>query len=654
MEWHGKISLTQYYAGTADLEEDQLGGRLHNDTSHETGPSQPRRHLKYSDGVNPVALVPQPSDDPNDPLNWPLAERDRILAILCVLSVIASTLSPLLAANTLTLTLHFRRSFTDIALLTGYHLLGVAVGGLIFVPSARVWGKRHLYLLGTVIVIFSSIWGGASSHSYTSLLWARVFQGIGLAPFEALVNASVADLFFVHERGKRMALSALALFGGAFFTPVVVGKMTSTLGWEWCFWFIAIFTGCMLPLVIFYCPETTFVRDNEADGGREMFELGEDSDRQRQAYSGDGVEDRVSSSTGYDDRDGIAHEMLDYSNNGSVNSDAALSHELKGQQHQHSRLEKDDTTAHFAVKSSSPTTMATSTPSTLATKRERTPYLQTLRLFPRTRFTKTPYHLLLLRPLPLLISHPTILYASVTQGLLIGWTVLIGIILAAIMLLPPLSFNEVETGYMYVGAFIGALIGFAISGFMADYIPTRIIAKKYNNGVWEPEFRLILVIPQVILGCAGLYGFGIVSNDVRKYGWFWPDFFFALEVAGMVVGAVAASLYVADSCAGGDSDDSVHRGGSSSTEDSASARGSGGLQVEAFTAMLIFKNVFSFGLTWSGYDWLVEAGIRKVFIAVASVQLGVLVLSTVLMYVFGKRNRAFFARHDILAWFKLR
>ena len=84
------------------------------------------------------------------------------------------------------------------ALLTGYHLLGVGVAGFFFVASARVWGKRHLFLLGTVLIIISSAWGGASGHSYKSLLWARIVQGVGLAPFEALVNAAVGDLYFVH------------------------------------------------------------------------------------------------------------------------------------------------------------------------------------------------------------------------------------------------------------------------------------------------------------------------------------------------------------------------------------------------------------------------------------------------------------------------
>ncbi|KAL9118967.1 MAG: hypothetical protein Q9187_004478 [Circinaria calcarea] len=160
--------------------------------------------LKY-DGS--IILVPQPSDDPNDPLNWPLWKRDTILAILSIISIIASTLSPLLAANTITLSLYFRRDFTAMALLTGYHLCGVGVAGVIFVASARVWGKRHLYLLGTILIIIGSAWGGASGRNYKSLLWARIIQGVGLAPFEALVNASVGDLYFVHVSFVRESFS---------------------------------------------------------------------------------------------------------------------------------------------------------------------------------------------------------------------------------------------------------------------------------------------------------------------------------------------------------------------------------------------------------------------------------------------------------------
>lgn len=57
-----------------------------------------------------------------------------------------------------------------------------------------------------------------------------------------------------------MALSNVALFGAAFLTPVIVGKITHTLGWQWTFYLVAIFTGAALPLMVFLVPETAFRR----------------------------------------------------------------------------------------------------------------------------------------------------------------------------------------------------------------------------------------------------------------------------------------------------------------------------------------------------------------------------------------------------------
>jgi MFS family permease len=57
-----------------------------------------------------------------------------------------------------------------------------------------------------------------------------------------------------------MALSNVALFGGSFLTPVLVGKITYTLGWQWTFYLVAIFTAAALPFMIFFVPETAFRR----------------------------------------------------------------------------------------------------------------------------------------------------------------------------------------------------------------------------------------------------------------------------------------------------------------------------------------------------------------------------------------------------------
>jgi hypothetical protein len=91
--------------------------------------------------------------------------------------------------------------------------------------------------------------------------------------------------------------------------------------------------------------------------------------------------------------------------------------------------------------------------------------------------------------------------------------------------------------------------------------------------------------------------------------------------------------------------------------------------------MIVFKNIFSFGLTLKAFEWLVQNQTKAtpLFNAIGSVQVAVCVLSIPMckllllsqtwlrlqanfsrLDVFGKRIRSFFHRHDILDMLNLR
>jgi hypothetical protein len=61
-----------------------------------------------------------------------------VLLLLCVVSAIATTASPLVAANSVVLALVFKVKFQEAALLTAYHLCSVGLASWLFVPLARV------------------------------------------------------------------------------------------------------------------------------------------------------------------------------------------------------------------------------------------------------------------------------------------------------------------------------------------------------------------------------------------------------------------------------------------------------------------------------------------------------------------------------------
>ncbi len=296
-----------------------------------------------------------------------------------------------------------------------------------------------------------------------------------------------------------MALTNLAVFGGAFFTPILVGKITHTIGWPWTFYFVTIFTGVCLPLVLFFVPETAYRRS--AHLNTDLASSGESDNHLYQKSNEPG-------------------------------------HQLQPMNEQHTStyqapVDPESVEKHSADIGDHHTTGA-NTP--------KKGFIETLLPF-NGRKSDESFWKLLLRPFPL-FGYPAILWACLIQGAMIGWTVFIGIILAAIFIGPPLFWGEVNTGYAYTGAFLGALIGFLVAGALADW-SAKYMTRK-NNGIYEPEFRIVLVIPQLVFGCAGLFLFGVTADKLVNYSWTLPVFAFGLEVGGMVIGAVAASLYIVD------------------------------------------------------------------------------------------------------------
>ncbi|OAA50110.1 MFS transporter [Beauveria brongniartii RCEF 3172] len=549
-------------------------------TRYYDDPDRPRMagehdaHLKTTPGG--LILTPQPSDDPNDPLNWPIRKRDLITFLLCWAGVLATSLGPILAANTVTLIGNIALTITDAVVLTGYLLAGAGGAVIFFVPSARVYGKRHLFLLGLIIVIATSAWAGSvpllsdtpedARRHFRSMAAARAIQGVGIAPFESLLNAAIGDMYFVHERGIRMAFANLAVFGSAFFTPIVVGKITASIGLGWTFYFVAIFTGATLPAIILFCPETAYRREAR------------------------------------------------------FNTDIFTEQDALQLPSSHSSLTNEK--AHHSGFRALPTNLpqpcgdANTPPKT---------FVESMSLFDG-RKTDDPYLTLLLRPFPLLIN-PAFIWACLIQGTMIAWTIFMGALVASIFIGPPLFWGTAKSGYAYTGAFIGAFLGFMLCGLLAD-ISVRLMTKA-NKGVYEPEFRILLIIPMLITSAIGLFGFALTVEDVasQNRSVIVPLVFFGFEVAGMIIGAVASSLYIVD----------AYRD----------------LAIEGFTLTILFKNFFSFVVTYYALDWLIAGGIRRVLVIISILQV-VICLTSVPMYMFGKRGRAFFHRHDPIAMCRLK
>lgn len=198
------------------------------------GPRQSISELREQ--LNNQAKPTQTSDSPNDPLNWPAWRRDILLFTAGFNSFLCAALCPILATGFPAISETFGVSNQQVSFNIGIYMLGLGVGAAVWSPTAALFGRRPVYVAGSVLLIASSAWA-AASPSYASLMIARLVQGIASSPGELLVSVTISEIYQPHERGFRLGIYMLLLAAGKSLAPLIGAGVIQGLGWRWALWY---------------------------------------------------------------------------------------------------------------------------------------------------------------------------------------------------------------------------------------------------------------------------------------------------------------------------------------------------------------------------------------------------------------------------------
>jgi hypothetical protein len=259
-------------------------------------------------------------------------------------------------------------------------------------------------------------------------------------------------------------------------------------------------------------------------------------------------------------------------------------------------------------------------------------YTHNLRYQPAQTFTQQlkPYHgrlnndnwfKVMIRPF-ILFAYPAVLWSAAIYACSIGWLIVISENLAVIYRNPDTyNFTALQTGLVYVSPFIGGILGTGVAGKISDIV-VRAMARR-NGGMYEPEFRLVMVAPILLSTCVGLMGFGWSAQE--KDSWIVPTIFFGIVSFGCALGSTTSITFCVDSY-----------------------RQYAG---EALVTLNFSKNIFH-GLVFSLFisQWLADDGSRDVYIYLGVIQL-IFCLLSIPMYIFGKRARMWTARMNLMEKF---
>ncbi|KAF2462963.1 MFS general substrate transporter [Lindgomyces ingoldianus] len=504
-----------------------------------------------------IILIPQPSEDPNDPLNWSNARKWTIITIIGFGSTLyASVLAPLLSPALVVIAMAFHKEVGDITQISGYMLLVTACSGPIVCALSRKYGKRPLLVISSLFGLLGTIIGSAT-NSYEGLLAGRIIQGGSVSAFESLVVSMIGDLFFVHQRGFFMTIMQFILGAASNFSAIIVGPIATNLGWKYLFHILIAFTAVETVLLILFVPETAYNRDHRYD------------------------------------IDELADDKL-----------ADLAAAEKRHAHPSDIKSSNDDIVKVETRGS------TTPPASRAKKT----FVQELALFSGTY---SDDNLLQLFIAPFAVcTNLAVLWVVIVTGGLTAFFVAQSYDMAQIFMFPPYNLSAAGVGYLSLGPFLGGLLGSVFLGATLDPL-IRWCAKK-NGGIYEPEYRLLGMIPS-ILTTVGLFAFGYMCE--HKYSYYATATMHGMDLFGIVCAAISASAYIID----------AYRDMSS----------------EVFIVNMVFKNLLFYGFSYFVNDWTAREGPAKVFYVFGGVS-AAMILTTPVFFYWGKRYRSFWCRHNVL------
>lgn len=435
-----------------------------------------------------IVLIPTPSDDPNDPLNW--TKKRKMLQVFCMVLYVFATGIPGTCIYSIIPDIAAAKN-VDISIAqlnagTGYCFLFLGIGCFVFQPLAMQYGKRPVYLFSTLACAMFNLWQPFITTN-NSWIASKILAGLVTSPIEALPEATISDMFFEHERATYMGIYACSLYGSNYMAPLVAGFINENSaslgvgGWRWVLFWAVIFCSASFVFLFFFMEETNYERIHVANGKAVAIHAG------REAL--DLVKDHLHVSVYPDSADG---------------SGSDISNEVRPTYGPVKTFyQKMSLTSGFRSK------------------------------FLLWEFFKTPFYM---------FRFPVVLWSGFLYGSSLFWYMVLNGTEAVVLMAPPYNFSSSMCGLAYISPCIFVVILYFYAGWTTDWLKIRVA--KRRNGTSHAEDRLWALSVYAILGPCSLILWGV--GAYYKIHWFGIVFGLGLMAGLCIIGCVNAVLYVID------------------------------------------------------------------------------------------------------------
>ncbi|KXT08942.1 hypothetical protein AC579_9529 [Pseudocercospora musae] len=206
-----------------------------------------------------TVLIPQPSQDSDDPLNWSWSKKHIVLLVIAAASFLPDYGSATGAVTLIPQAKEWSMTENHVNHSQSGNVFMVGAGGVFVVMLSAYFGRLPVLFYFTVTALWTAI-GCAEAKNFDTFMAFRILNGFFSTVAQGGGMMFIKDMFFVHERARKINIWASFVILSPYFGPMIAAFIITTQKWQWPFHVYTIMTTICLLAIILFGQETYYNR----------------------------------------------------------------------------------------------------------------------------------------------------------------------------------------------------------------------------------------------------------------------------------------------------------------------------------------------------------------------------------------------------------
>ncbi|KAJ8121952.1 hypothetical protein O1611_g9967 [Lasiodiplodia mahajangana] len=210
-------------------------------------------------GDGRTRLIPQPSEDLADPLNWSQRKKNLILFVVAFAALLPDYGSATGAVTLIPQAQEWHMSEDEVNHSQVGNVFMLGAGGIFVVAFSAYFGRLPVMFFFLSIALATAAWCAAATN-FASFETARILNGFFSTVAQVNGLIFIQDIFFFHERARKINIWASFFILSPYLGPLLAAFQIATKPWPTPFWVYTAETALALVLTVLFVQETYYDR----------------------------------------------------------------------------------------------------------------------------------------------------------------------------------------------------------------------------------------------------------------------------------------------------------------------------------------------------------------------------------------------------------